>query len=475
MFKHIMTRLKGITKKQLVIAGAFSIAMVASISLGYASRQHTSAQSERDCDTNSIDYANMNGGCGALSPAEFIADVRANNPSDLQAIYADSRFANLPASKYDRFASTARMGMAYRNGDVIVDGQTVMTGVHSMGRKSWGNPDRKPVTINGKTYYEAATQTSYAPGVNAIPVMVMFDANGVAESAIQTACGNPVWGNKTTPEKDCKTLNATPVEGKRGSYTFSTNVYTKGNVSVNRVEYDFGDGSAKVVKTSPTEQVNYTYTKAGTFTAKVTVYYNLPGNQVVSQTSTNCQKVIKVEFPFYECVQLVAIAINDKKTAFRFTVKTNQGNGATLKDVDFTLDGKTTTTGVTTEDDKGNIYKEYTFSDTVEHKVAAKANFTVDGETKSATGPNCEAKVTPEKQPVCEVPGKEMFPPNAPECAYCPYPGKTTLPKDSPDCHEVVTPPELPHTGMGSALGLFGGVTAAGAVAHRMFARRKHD
>jgi hypothetical protein len=28
---------------------------------------------------------------------------------------------------------------------------------------------------------------------------------------------------------------------------------------------------------------------------------------------------------------------------------------------------------------------------------------------------------------------------------------------------------------MGSALGLFGGVTVAGAVAHRFFARRKRD
>src|SRR5260221_2117568 len=55
--------------------------------------------SARDCDTNSIDYKPLNGGCGAASPAELIKDIKSNNPNDLKNIYAHF---GLDASSYEK-------------------------------------------------------------------------------------------------------------------------------------------------------------------------------------------------------------------------------------------------------------------------------------------------------------------------------------------------------------------------------------
>jgi hypothetical protein len=226
-------------------------------------------------------------------------------------------------------------------------------------------------------------------------------------------------------------------------------------------------------------------------------------------------KVTPPPAPSYACAALSVAVRNDEKTEYRFTAKTSQANGATLKDVDFTLDN-VTTTGVTTKDAQGLIYKDYTIAkDGKEHKVVAKVNFNVANGVQSKT---CEAKVVSETTPKCEVPGKEMYPPNAPECAWCEVPGYENLPKDSDKCFErcdvpgyeqypkdspkcaycdvpgfedlpkdspkcVIpetpetpeVPTELPHTGIGSAFGLFAGVTTAGAVAHRFISSRRRS
>jgi hypothetical protein len=179
--------------------------------------------------------------------------------------------------------------------------------------------------------------------------------------------------------------------------------------------------------------------------------------------------------------------LNEEKTKFRFTVKTSAGNGATLKDADFTVDGSSTVTGVTTKDAEGNIYKEYDFArDGKEHKVVVKVNFNLADGVQSKT---CEAKIVTGETPMCPIPGKEQYPVGAPECAEgCPVPGKTHLPKNSPECveekcphnpelpkdsPECVPPAELPETGMGSVLGIFAGTSAIGAVAHRFISSRR--
>lgn len=513
MFKNIVNRLKRASSKKLV-ASAFVVALIASAGLGFATKQFTSAAMARDCDNNAIMR------CGADDVKEFIADAKANNgrtqkvQSDIQTIYANK---GLATSEYARFESTAQAGTVYKDGRVVVNGQTVLTNASSMGRESFGKSTRKPFTIAGKTYYQSTMQNSFTNGVESLPVMVMFDAKGDVEFVAMNACGNPVWGTKVTPEYSCKALNQKAVAGKANTYEYTTTVGTMKNATLNKVVYNFGDGSAPVTETNPGKAVQHTFTKSSTVT--VTAYFNLPGKGVVAApVVVNCKKAVKVTpppAPSYACSALSVAVRNDEKTEYRFTAKTTQANGAVLKDVDFTLDNATTT-GVTTKDAQGLIYKDYTIAkDGKEHKIVAKVNFNVANGVQSKT---CEAKVTSESTPVCEVPGKEMYPPNAPECAWCEVPGYETLPKDSDKCFErcdvpgyeqypkdspkcaycdvpgfedlpkdspkCVTPEtpetpevptELPHTGIGSAFGLFAGVSAAGAVAHRVISSRRRD
>jgi hypothetical protein len=465
IIKSMLSRFKRLNTKKLAVAGVFMLAMAGSIGLGLATKQLGSAATGRDCSVNSIDYKPLNGGCGALSPTEFIKDANQNDPGDLQAIYAHPTIGNLAKTDYTRFEQTARMGVVDDKGNVTVDGQVVMTGANSMGRKSFNNPARKPMKIGNQTYFYSSTDVSFAEGVTSLPVMVMFDDKGVVETAIMNACGNPVWGNNVVPEFGCEALNQTKISDD--TFDFTTTVRALKGASVKKVVYDFGDGTTKEVS-SATEVVRHKYASVSReYTAKVTVTFNLPGNKEVTVPPVKCATKVTVAIPFYLCQSLLPIALNDKKTQFRFTVMTSQGNGATLKDADFTLDGNSTVTGVTTKDANGNIYKDYTFAeDGKPHTVVAKVNFNLASGVQSKA---CQATVEAGKIPEC----KPGIPVGDPRCEEykCPIPGKEHLPKERE--HECVAPPVLPETGMGNILGLFAGTSAFGAVAHRVVAKRR--
>jgi hypothetical protein len=410
MFKSIIKRLSGANPKKLAIVAGFMVAMAGSIGLGLSTKQLTSAASVRDGDRgNSI----MNdGSIGCLTLSECVADMKANKPGDLQTIYANR---GLSASEIDRFAKEAKPAKVYKDGRIVVDGQVV-------------------------------------------------------EFAMLTACGNPTWGTNQKPEYGCKALNKTAVSGKQNTYSFTTTLNPSKLVTVEKLVYNFGDGSKEVTTTNPSQAVTHEFTKASDVT--VTVYYKAPGGKILT---SKCATKVTVVNPFFACDIVLPRELNEAKTKFRFTVKTSQGNGATLKDADFTLDGSSTVTGVNTKDEAGNIYKEYEFAqDGKEHTILVKVNFNIASGVQSKT---CEAKVTTGKTPMCTVPGKEMYPVGAPECApdeKCIVPGKEHLPKDSPECVETPETPEvLPETGMGGVAGIFAGTSVLGAVAHRLFSNRR--
>jgi hypothetical protein len=469
---HIINTLKRIgtvSPKQLLVAGAFVIALGAAVGLGFATKQKTSAATfTRDCSANAIDNQNLNGGCGAGTPAELVADIRNNAPSDLQAIYAGF---GLKSTDYDRFVSQAKEGYATKDGRIVVDGQTVATNAWSVGRSKKANS----WNVNG-VWADTAQNVNHSS--DQIPVMVLFDAKGVMQFAAMHACGNPTAGTPVTPTFDCKALSKSAVQGEKDTYMFTTDAPVSNGATVNKVVYNYGDGTTET-KTDLTP-VKHKFTKPGDYTVTVAVTFNLPGGQSQTVTAVKCKTLVTVVAPYYACTNLAATALDDKNTQFRFTVKTSQGNGATLKDIDFTLDGKATTTGVVTKDAQGNIYQDYTFTaDGAKHTIAAKVNFNLDSGVTSAS---CETSVTSTKAPVCTVPGHENLPPNSPECAYCAVPGHTTLPKDSPECvtPTTPTPPQvlgtgttLPNTGMGDMFGLFAGTSAAGAAVHRVISSRR--
>ena len=78
-----------------------------------------------------------------------------------------------------------------------------------------------------------------------------------------------------------------------------------------------------------------------------------------------------------------------------------------------------------------------------------------------------DCKQTPPKQiQVCELSTKTIVTINESDFNSDKYS------TDLNDCKTAPVPPELPKTGPGQMLGVFAAVTAAGAVAHRLFARR---
>ncbi len=468
MFVKLIKRMTRVTHKDLAIAGVFALAVVAAAGFGLAARGTGSAAASRDCDTNSIDYKPNNGGCGAANGTELIADIQNNDPSDLQTFY--DHFG-LNSTNYAQFASTAQEGTINRDGTVkTADGTVVMTAAETYGRKSWGNPNRKPQTIGNVTYYHAAPSTSFANGVQSIPAMIMFNDQGEAQVVIMNPCGNGVSGTSVKNGATCKSLNKTQPDAahKPNLYSFTANADVIGNAKISRVVYHFSDDNSTVTKGSLTDAVEHTFTKDGT--VSVVVYASVPGgHEIEAAASVNCQTTIKYVPPFYVCSNLLATAIDQAKKNFRFTViaKTDSTGQTTLENVDFTLDGKTTTTGVTAKDDNGNIYKEYSFTDEVQHVVKASLNFNTAQGVKSVT---CEAPVTPAKTPKCTVPGHENEAPDSPNCAYC-QPG---IPKGDARCTPPQTPPTtLVNTGAGDVFGIFGGTVIAAFFAHRFFLNRK--
>ncbi len=449
------------TAKHVVAGGIFALALAAAVGLGLSTRQHISAASiVRDDAVNSIDNANANGGVGAADANELIKDIKDGKPSDLATIY--SAFG-LSSSKYDDFAKNAKSGVLYRDGHVEVNGVTVMTDTITMGRTNMGKPasERKPVTIGGKTYYQSTPNVSFASGVKSLPVMVLFDSKGVAQTVVMNACGNPVQGKPVTPSAACKVLNATQDKTNPNKYTFTTNATFAGNAKLQKVVYHFSDTNTSVTKNSLTEVVDHTFAKDGKVT--VTVYATTPSGAVIT---SNCEKQITHSAPMAVCTALVASAIDDQKQKFRFTVKTATKN-ASVENVDFTADGNTTT-GVNAKDAQGNIYKEYTWTDGKEHTVKATVHFTTIEGAKTGT---CETKVTSKQTPKCTVPGHENEAPDSENCGYC----KEGIPKGDSRCNEQVlsATTELPNTGAGNIVGAFTGASILGTVGHVIYSKRR--
>jgi len=453
VFTNVVKKYKRATPKQLLLSGVFMLALAGAIGGGFASKQFSSAATGRDENVvNSIDNSSNGGGVGALSNSEFISDVRYNHPSDLQSIY--SAFG-LSASDYDRFVSEARPGMALQDGTVVVDGETVMHDAWSIGRTKFSYAHN--YWIGDKLYYWSWDTKVLKSN---LPVMVLFDKDGTVQIAVIQACGNPIGGVKVTSGAECKDLIKTPVDGEENTYTFSTNANKWGLAKYAEFNYYYNDGSGdKLFATthSPSETVKKTFTKSATVTVRITI--NLPGGKTKIVTGPLCSKqvgVVKKEV-LHVCESLVASSTDN--ITFRFTVSTKQSSGVTVKSADFTLDNSTTTKDVTTKDASGNIYREYTFDDTNKHTVGAVVNFLVDGKIVRSTE-DCKASVQRNKTPECKPGIPEGDVRCTPEC-------KPGIPVGDSRCEE------LPSTGPAGMTGLFAGVSALGAAAHRVFIRRR--
>lgn len=409
-----------------------------------------------DCDQNAIIY------CGFSAASDFISTVRANDSRnghhDLQTVYAAY---GLEPTSYDKFVSSARPGTAYKDGRIVVDGQTVATNAKSIGRQAAAQGSGYfTQNIGGTNYYGNSNSVVFKS--DSIPVMALFDSHGSLQFAVLTACGNPINGNNVNPNYSCDMLKMTPVSGKSNTYSFSAAATAGNNATISKLVYDFGDGSTATT-TSTSASVQHMYTKGGTFTAKVTVYVKLPGNQETTVSSGSCQKTVTITIPFYECVQLAGAILDKSKYSYRFVATAKYGNGATLTSADFTFGDGTTAKNVKPAD-ANTISADHAYAAAGTYSASAVLHFTVDG--KDVTAAACKAVVTPTTPPTPEC--KPGVPVGSPLCTPCQY--DTSLPADSPQC----IPPALPNTGAGHTIAIFGAVAAGGFLVYRQLLFRKH-
>jgi len=418
-----------------------------------------------DCDNNAIIH------CGFSSPRSFISDVQNNSDEvghhDLKAIYAH-QFASgqfLSSSMYDDFAAHAVAGTAYKNGNIVVDGKVVARNVSSIGRlESYqgSNPQTYP-NVGGHTYYGNTNARAFAS--DGLPVYVLFDSQGTMQFAVLKSCGNPEFGTVVKTSANCNALQKTPVAGQLNTYTFTASGNVAGNAKITKYVYNFGDGTATVTTTNGSTPVKHTYTKAGNFTASVTEYASVPGNDNLKlPVISMCTKQVVVTIPFYLCSSLTPVTVDKSKFSYRFIAKASNGNGAVFVSTDYnfgdghmqtvkTTDGKTTTA-------------DHVYTKAGTYNLTALLHFTLNGKSVTALH-TCTASVFPTQPPASTC--KPGVPVGSPECAPPCTEGSST-PPESPEC----TPPVLPNTGAGNVIAIFAAVVVGAFIVYRQMLFRRH-
>ncbi len=413
-----------------------------------------------DCSDNSIMY------CGFGSPSSFVSTTTngdGKGHKDLAAIYAQF---GLPASDYSRFVSQAQPAVFYRDGRVVVNGQTVATNAVSYGRWQSYHTGTGMVTqtIGGTTIYGNTPSRTFASGVNSLTGYVLFDASGTPQFMVMDSCGNPVTATVVKSGIACNLLQTTPVADKLNTYNFTTSASASGFVGAAKYVYDFGDGSTATTVNGP-DVVQHTYSKIGSFTAKVTIYATMPWGIQISSSSAACAKPMTSIQPYYQCTQLGGAILDQNKYSYRFTASMNYGNGATFVSADFDFGDGKTATGVKSTDGK-TVSTDHTYAAAGNYSTSAVLRFSVNGNT--VTAPTCKAYVTPTAPPTPEC--KPGIPVGDIRCTPCQY--DTSLPANDVRCVAPVT--TLPNTGAGNVIAVGSAALVAGFLWYRHLLFQRH-
>ncbi|HSX30448.1 MAG TPA: PKD domain-containing protein [Candidatus Saccharimonadales bacterium] len=444
----VLRRLGQVSSKKVSFIAGLAMALVALAGVAYLSLGRAGAAT---CDNNNIIQ------CGFSSKSEFINMVQSNNDGhghhDLQAIYAHYGFTS---ADYTNFINHALPGEAMRDGRIVVNGKVVGTASRSVGRQKLESSDTA-VPIGGTTYFENTLDQRFASGVSQLAVFVLFDSSGTPEFTVMPSCGNEVTPVPAKSSAACQMLNKTAVAGKANTFNFTASATHVGNATITKFVYDFGDGSPTVTQTSGSTVVTHTYTKTGTFTAKVTVFASVPGNDNLQlPVIADCTKQVTIAAPpavAVSCVQLMAVMVDDNKMAFTFTATAQMSGGAKLTSGDFDFgDGTPAQTGV---------QPASTTTVTTNHTYATAGTFTASAtlhflgnDGKPVTAPACTTSVTPQA-------------PTPPTPTPTPTP---TPPTPTPP----VTPPvPLPNTGAGNVVALFAGTSIVGTLGYHQLLRRR--
>ena len=249
----------------------------------------------------------MLGGIWLASPSQAAGCNKFNvvycgthSMSELQTAYSRTEIKELYKEWYVtetmvQGGSNMREGVVDANGNITVDGRVVATNaitVQSKAGTRQPQPQRSYKTSNGYTYYQYTTGQSFVDGPKSYNIYAWFDNNGSFITGVIKDCGNPVWGNPTTPPaKPALTCDALQVtEISRNTFKFSVKATAKGGASITSYTYNFGDNN---IKTTNSSEIQYTYAKEGNY--KVTVTVNGKETGEVKRQSEGCTKTIVVK------------------------------------------------------------------------------------------------------------------------------------------------------------------------------------
>ncbi len=249
----------------------------------------------------------MLGGIWLASPSQAAGCNKFNvvycgthSMSELQTAYSRTEIKELYKEWYItstmiQGGSNMREGVVDANGNITVDGRVVATNsitVQSKAGTRQPQPQRSYKTSNGYTYYQYPTGQSFVDGPKSYSMYAWFDNDGKFITGVIKDCGNPVWGNPTTPPaKPALTCDALQVtEISRNTFKFSVKATAKGGASITSYTYNFGDNN---IKTTNSSEIQYTYAKEGNYTVTITVNGKETGE--VKRQNPNCQKTVTVK------------------------------------------------------------------------------------------------------------------------------------------------------------------------------------
>jgi hypothetical protein len=354
----------------------------------------------QDCSANSVIS------CGATTTAQLISEY--NNTTAYPGVHAIYNYFGITSNDVAALNSTAVAGSVNKNGDVVVGGKVVATNAMTAGRENIAGSTK--VTYQGETFYKRTPSVSFT--VDSIAAFVVMK-NGVFQFAILAPCGNPVTATPPptptptpkpvpqpkpvpTPTFACTDLTLSLVPANSSNVVMNV-THTQSNGAIYKnVTYTIKDDTtgALVDVTGTDTNQNYSFTTYGKQTIIATPNFLVNG-VIYSASNDNCVKSItlaKPVTPVYVCTGLTLSVASSNVNQVEANVTHAQANGATYKDVTYTV--KDDTTNAQTNVNGSDTNQSFTFSTYGEQTIIASVNFVVNGTVVSSTNSNCVRSIT---------------------------------------------------------------------------------
>ncbi len=300
--KNFISYLNYLPKSLKAIFGILFISAAIFVPITLA---HASTNAPADCEANSMmwggatqyDYPTTSCDNGTYSKAHF--DDKFDNGDGLHPssiLKADYSLTGIDESIL--MSSKVVDGYVYDDNTVkLADGQLVGTNAWSYGRFKICDNDIKVGDL-----WKRHPECSFASSKLAAWI---YMKDGVFQWAVLKSCGNSVVA--TPVYFICKSLTASPDNGEAPlKVTFTATVSVKG-AKVKTYKFDFGNGDTKNIDSTKTKlSTDYTYKKAGTFTASVRIVTD----QGTTAETQDCKTPITVKsappVAVINCVSLAA-------------------------------------------------------------------------------------------------------------------------------------------------------------------------